>query len=270
MRQLFLDSNAHHNINPKALKALIDFNSSPAASGHPLAPSYPGREAQSAIELAREKIASLLGAEKASQIVFTSSATHAAQWGLGCFKAIVDRSSTIAISPTEHPSVYKAFKNTGKENTTYRSSDPKYEFDFFAHNKNGKYIEQKHYNQLVSIHVQNETGLIQPIESMDCDYLFSDMTQSLGKLPINLTELDVDMAIFGAHKIGGLSIGILYFKNTDWWQSNGYGSRYFLDRPGTPDTSGIITTVAALEDSLDTLQERTANMIEFRDTLEPG
>jgi cysteine desulfurase len=91
----------------------------------------------------------------------------------------------------------------------------------------------------------------------------------LGKVPINVQNLGVDFAIFSAHKFGGSGgVGILYLKDTNHWKPFGLGSRYFMDRPGTPDVAAIVATTVALQESLRTLSARTVKMLEFRDYLE--
>ena len=98
------------------------------------------------------------------------------------------------------------------------------------------------------------------------------MSQTIGKFPIpQLKYIDnLDVAVFGAHKFGGpASVGILYLKDTDNWFDKGTGSRYFLDRPGTPDVPSIVATAAALKDALKQAPSRSKNMDEFRNHIEP-
>lgn len=260
--QLFLDANAHIPLNRKAQKAFIDFENSIASSGHPLATNLPGRAAASAIEQSREKIASLIGAKNPNQIIFCHSASQAAEWGLNIFAAINTNNKIIKISPVEHSAIYDAFN---KELPTYHDN-------YFAHNENGIYKEEQAYVKLekvICIHVQNETGIIQPLKKIKRQYLFTDMSQSLGKIPIDLEG--VDIAIFGAHKFGGpAGVGFIYLRDTSWWKEYGTGSRYSLDIPGTPNTAGIVGSAEALEDALKSLPERANNMIEFKAILEGG
>lgn len=257
MKDLYLDANAHLPLNEKAQKAYIDFNNSKAGYGNPASPSVPGREAATILEESRGRIAEAIGAKNPNQIVFTTSATQACQWAI---KILITRSSTIAISPVEHNAVKDAFSKVTD------GFDSKLKI-----NSDGLVIDDRQLEGVACIYVQNEIGTIQPIDKLNCEYIFSDMTQSLGKMHVDVTELDVDIAAFGAHKFGGPSgVGFLYLKETNHWSELGTGSRYFMDVPGTPNVGGVLATAVALEEAIKTLPERTENMIEFRTVLENG
>jgi cysteine desulfurase len=256
MKELFLDANAHIPINPLALKAYSDFSNSTAGYGNPSSPSSPGIASSAALELARTRISELIGAAPGSALIFVHNATYAAEWAMQIFR--VRETGMVEISPTEHTAVYSAYeKHFGVE-------------FYFKTSKYGVFQESQA-DRVICIHLQNEIGIIQPIQNIKTKCLFSDMTQSLGKIPVNVSELNVDIAIFSAHKFGGPgSVGFIYLKDASWWKEFGTGSRYKIDRPGTPDVAGIIATQAALENAIITLPERTNNMIEFRSTLESG
>lgn len=259
---MYLDANAHLPINPKALKAYMEFSASPAGHGHPSSLSGPGRLAAAAIEEARAKIAFLIGAKSANQVIFTSGCTSAAEWAMRMFFD-VERDATLdfylGISPVEHPSVKYAFEK-------YFGSTEKYEFivDQFG------IIQIKNlYEKVICVHMQNEIGVIEPIKNIKRKYLFTDMSQSLGKIPVNVTNDSVDIAIFSAHKFGGPGgIGFIYLKNIEWWKPYSNNTAYFMDRPGTPDVAGVIATATALEEAIKSLPERTKNMISFQSVLE--
>lgn len=264
MKELFLDANAHLPLNRQALIAYNDFCNSSASHGHPSSPSHPGRLAASALETARGKIANLIGAQKPGQIIFTNGCTSACEWGLEIFFQIEeDLNDSIGCSPVEHPAVRDAFEILSEE---FVGKVNHLEID-----NNGVVKSTNAYSKISCIHVQNEIGIIQPLKQIKDKYLFSDMSQSLGKIPVNVTDLDVDVAVFGAHKFGGPGgFGFIYLKDPNHWQSSGAGSRYFLDRPGTPDVAGAVATAAALEDVSNTLEARTKNMIEFQMIVEEG
>lgn len=262
---MYLDANAHLPLNPRALQAYVDFYKTPAAHGHPSSPSLPGRLAAAILEDARARIAKSIGAQKASQIIFTSTCTEACAWGLQILSSI-DRYNkyTLYSSQLEHPAVRDAFEN---ENVIH---DEKY----IPVDKNGVIVLDRldlTNAKVVCIHVQNEIGTIQPIEQIKCRWLFSDLSQSLGKIPINVSEMNVDIAAFASHKVGGTSgFGFLFIRDPQWWEGFGTGSRYFMDRPGTPDVAGAVACAVALEESIRTLPERTTRMQEFQLVLEAG
>lgn len=265
MKELFLDANAHLPLNPKAMAAYNEFCNSVGGHGHPSSPSTPGRLAASELEIARGKIASLIGAQKPGQIIFTSSCTQACEWGLEMFFQIEEsKDLSTACSPMEHSAVRDVFETLAEEfvgdvihlSVTNSGVVKTGEFDNL-------------YQKISCIHVQNEIGTIQPLTKLKKKYLFSDMSQSLGKIPVNVTELGVDVAVFGAHKFGGPGgVGFIYLKDPSNWQSFGSGSRYFLDRPGTPDVAGAVATAVALEEAISTLEQRAKNMLAFQSIIE--
>ena len=256
MKQLYLDANAHIPINNSALNAYIDFQTSSAGAGNPSAPSKIGKEAAVILETARAKIAELIGAKQPSQIVFTTSATHACEWGLN----LLNYSNFTHISQIEHPAVSRAFDDKTDKFALIPVSGDGIIFPI-------KYPKEN----IICIYAQSEIGTIQPIKDLEFKCLFSDMTQALGKIPLNVSELNVDIATFSAHKFGGPNgVGFMYLKDTNMWKEFGTGSRYFMDCVGTPNVAGIVATAAALEDAIKTLPLRTENMLEFQSVLEKG
>lgn len=257
---LFLDANAHLPINQKALNTIVQLNNSAAGHGNAMATSIIGRKAASEIENAREKIAQLIGAKNANQIVFTSTCSQGCEWGLTLLKA--KNHSQVFQSTIEHSAVArKASELFGNKSN-------------LIVNKNGMVnctFNPGQNTAMVCIHVHNEIGTIQPIEQVKVD-LFSDMSQSLGKIPVNVSSIpNLKIATFGAHKFGGpVGVGFMYIQDTDWWKEFGSGSRYYFDRTGTPDALMISATAIALEEALKTLRERYEKAIMFRNIIENG
>lgn len=260
MNQLFLDANAHVHMSPRTIKSWAEFNSTLAGKGHAMSPSVPGRAAAAAIENARGVIAKLIGAESPNQIVFTPSCTYACEWAVSLLREIP--AACVYSSPVEHPAVKEKY---------YELFDPSI-LPISADGVINSAYKFPNNCAVICVHVQNEIGLIQPIHKLQVKYLISDMSQGLGKIPIKLSSIpNLTIAMFGAHKFAGpTSVGFMYLHDTDLWKEFGTGSRYFLDRPGTPDTAAIVATAVALEEAINTLPKRYENMINFRDVLEPG
>lgn len=257
MNNLYLDANAHVPMSKSTLKVFSDVQSKPAGYGHASAPARPGQAAATLLEQSRGKIAKLLGAESAANIIFTSGCTQACQWGLDILYSKY-KDSDVYYSPVEHSAVRMPIEEQhAGSNLLESNSDGTLKFK----NLYGK--------ALVCLHVQNEIGTIHPIESFGADFVFSDMCQTVGKHDLNLSTMKVDIAAFGAHKFGGpTSVGFLYIKDIKNWKAFGTGSRYFNDRPGTPDVAAIAATAAALEEEISSMPKRIKNMILFRDHLE--
>jgi len=119
------------------------------------------------------------------------------------------------------------------------------------------------------MHVQNEIGTIQNIEQIKVPF-FCDMSQSLGKVPINVSKIpNLKIGVFGAHKFGGpVGVGFLYIRDSNWWKEFGFGSRYYFDRPGTPDVGMVVATAIALEEAIKTLTGRYSRALQFRSVIE--
>lgn len=261
--KLYLDANAHVSLSKAALSAQAAFMNSDAAHGHPSSPSVTGRAAAAALEEARAKIAKLINAPSAKHIIFTNSCTQACEWAMRMLERVP---GPFYISPVEHPAVTQ-----GCEAAIGQI------YSKLHVNENGEVFPPPNmddFGSIACIHMQNEIGSIQNIQWFKNSFpkakLFSDISQSLGKEPVNVLHMRVDFAAAGGHKFGGPGgIGFLFVKDLDDWTHFGSGSRYFMDIPGTPNVLGAVMMAAALEEAVNTLEHRRANMVAFRDELEP-
>jgi cysteine desulfurase len=254
---LFLDANAHLPLNSKALEAFSKFNSSLGGHGHAMSSSILGRTAVSALEDSRTKIARMIGASNPNQIFFTSTCTQACEWGLEILAS--QEFQQVYSSTIEHKSVAEKSRKLFGNNDLIVSKDGVVNCTFKPHNNTA----------FICIHVHNELGTIQPIEDIKVPF-FSDMSQSIGKIPINVSSIpNLKIATFGAHKFGGpVGVGILYIQDQKWWKPFGSGSRYQFDRPGTPDVGYIVATAVALEEAIKTLPRRYENALAFKSAIE--
>lgn len=260
---ILLDANAHVPVNEKAMSAYVEFNKTLAAHGHPSSPSEPGKAACEALENSRAKIAELIGAKQAGQIIFTSTCTQACEWAAEILQKNQPDKNNVLVSVMEHPAMRDAArKSFPRAQQLKPNHDGGIDFNHLAS-----------YDKTICIHTQNEVGVIYDVKKLKTHsgLLLADMSQSLGKIPVNVTDLDVDIAVFGAHKFGGLgSLGFIYLKDSYMWRPFGTGSRYFMDRTGTMDVASIVSSEIALQDAIATLPIRTKNMIEFITVLEKG
>lgn len=255
MKELFLDANAHIPVNNAGMKAFVEFNTSSTSHSHPNGITKLSREASNLIEQSRATIAKLIGAE-ANQIVFTNSCTQACQWALNIF----GKKCKYTISPFEHPAIQDYVDEQNRRTRAITVMEV----------SSDGVLSKPETEGSVVVLMQNEMGSIQPIKKLKNQYLLSDMSQALGKIPLDVQELDVDLATFGCHKYGGLGgVGFMYIKNPAWWMGFGTGSRYYTDIVGTPFVAGIVSSAAALTEAIETLPNRTKKMQEFQNTLEP-
>lgn len=253
----FLDAFAHQPPSAETLGRFWNIHSQNL--GHPSGITASSRKAAQIIEESRAQIAELIGAKNPNQIFFEHNCTSAAEHA---FQILSEKylSGSFICSLMEHNAVRDPFS---KMETTEKRFTTKFNIDPADLNPS---------DCLIVPHLQNELGIINNIKYLgsSCNFLFSDMSQSLGKIPVNVSESYVDMAIFGAHKFGGLDLGILYIRDPKLWIPFGTGSRYFQDRPGTPSVASIGASAFALAEAIKSLPERAQRAASFQKIFEAG
>lgn len=225
------------------------------------------------ISIARQNIISLLGGKTGDNFVFTSGATEANNMVINFAKKF--KKGKFLFSIGEHPSVYNAaleMKNQGY-NVEFVNLDKKGIIDL-------KDYESKLTNDVVFIsimHVSNETGAINPIKKL-CEMakkvnknliFHCDGVQAVGKISVNLSQLNVDLYTLSAHKFHGpKGVGGLYVKNGvsikpllfGGGQENGF-------RSGTENVGGILAFDRALQKSIINLKESYEKITILKKTL---
>ena len=226
----------------------------------------PGHQAMNEIEDCREKLARMVGCE-VDEIIFTSGATESNNTVVRTFEGC-----EIETSPFEHHSVIETTKK-------YRGEKlPKLYSYMLANNETGAILGLPH-PEVSACHfsvntdlfaVKNEWGK-ELVTDRRSAYFHSDLTQALGKIPVNVKELGLDYATFSAHKIGGpVGVGALYVRRGVPFCPLLIGGRQEGGRRGgTYNTIGIIGFGAALDEverngDIDEYNTRVRNM---RDTL---
>ncbi|HEY3663390.1 MAG TPA: cysteine desulfurase family protein [Chthoniobacterales bacterium] len=243
--------------------------------GNPSSVHRAGRETRAALDEARDRLASLLGA-KPHEIIFTSGGTEANNLALlGLARRAPPNGKHLISNRAEHHAVLHTLEHLEKREgfeVTWLDLSPEGLVDPDA-------LERaiRPETALVSIMTaNNETGVIQPMREIGarCQkhgvLLHSDMVQSFGKIPTDLAGIDA--ASFGAHKFyGPKGVGFLYLRAglpIDRIQFG--GSHESERRPGTenvPATVGMATAAAEVLRDLPNEQEREANL---RDELWRG
>lgn len=216
-KPIYLDYMATTPVDPRVAKKMLPYLTDDSFFGNSLSKHFYGYQAKAAIENARLQVATLINSDPKS-IVWTSGATEAnnlALKGAACFYA--RQGKHIITCKTEHKSVLDVcrYLETQGFSVTYLTPKPDGLIDLNA-------LEQavRPDTILVSImHVNNEIGVIQDIATIGelaraRGILFHvDATQSMGKIPIDLEQLKIDLMSFSAHKIyGPKGVGALYIR----------------------------------------------------------
>ncbi|RHW40761.1 cysteine desulfurase [Neobacillus notoginsengisoli] len=236
-----------------------------------------GATAEKLLSQARMQIAGLLEVE-AEEICFTSGGTESNNLALkGAAAAYRTRGNHLITTAVEHASVRESFNQLEKHG---------YKVTFLPVDTQGRVspadIRDAMTDEtiLVSVmHVNNETGTIQPIEEIGQmlrafpKVLFHvDGVQGAGKIPLNLKEAEVDMYSFSAHKFHGLkgSGGLYIKKGIRLEPLLSGGSQENLRRGGTENPAGAVAMAKALRISLEQRTERLDTMNEIRAKLMDG
>lgn len=273
MKTIYLDNNATTAVAPEVLAAMLPYLGE--LYGNPSSMHSFGGQVGEAVDTARERIAVLLGAAP-DEIIFTSCGSESDNTAIWSALQTQPEKRHLITTRVEHPAVLNVVQYWERQgyHVTLLGVDGKGRLDLDEYA-----AALSDDTALVSImFANNEVGNIYPIQTMaemakERGVLFhTDAVQAVGKTPIDLRHLPVDMLSLSGHKIHApKGIGVLYVRK-------GVRFRPFLRgghqergrRAGTENVPYIVGLGMAAQLSSDHMQEERVNVARLRDKLENG
>ena len=273
---IYLDHNATTPCDPRVVDAMIPYftnNFGNAASrNHPF-----GWQAEAAVDLAREQVAKLIGADP-KEIIFTSGATEGDNLAIkGVFEMYASKGNHIITCNIEHKAVLDTCKHIEKEggDVTYLKVKDNGLIDLAE-------LEAaiKPTTILIAImYANNEIGTINPMKEISAIakkhgvLVFSDAVQAVGKIHVDVNKDGIDLMAFTAHKMyGPKGVGALYVRRKNprvkvTAQMDGGGHERGM-RSGTLNVPGIVGFGKACEICMNEMTEEATRVSKLRDKLQ--
>jgi cysteine desulfurase len=273
---IYLDHNATTPCDPQVVEVMLPFFTeqfgNAASRSHPF-----GWQAEEAVDYGREQVARLIGADP-KEIVFTSGATEGDNLAIkGVFEMYAGKGNHIITCVTEHKAVLDTCKHIEKLGG---------EVTYLPVNKEGL-IDLQQLEAAVTprtiliaiMYANNETGTIQPVKEIAAIakkhgvIFFTDATQAVGKIPVNVINDGIDLLACSAHKMyGPKGVGALYVRRKNpriklMAQMDGGGHERGV-RSGTLNVPGIAGFGKACDICRLQMEADSQRMSRLRDKLE--
>ncbi len=276
---IYLDNNATTAVDPRVLDAMLPYFlerfGNAASKNHAF-----GWEAEAAVDSARDQVARLIGASSPREVVFTSGATESDNLAIkGVAEAYREKGNHIVTCVTEHKAVLDSCKVLEKSG---------FEVSYLPVSRDGFVDLQRLRDSLTDktilisiMAVNNEIGTIQPTREIgrlakEKGILFhSDATQAVGKIPLNVEDMGIDLLSLTAHKMyGPKGIGALFVRSTKprvkiTPQIDGGGHERGM-RSGTLNVPGIVGLGKACELAKKEMSTEGERLTALRERLKTG
>ena len=276
---IYLDNHATTAVDPRVLTAMLPFFTekfgNASSKNHPF-----GWEAEAAVETAREQVARLIGASSPREIVFTSGATESDNLAIkGVAQSYRERGNHIVTCATEHKAVLDSCKALEKHG---------FKVTYLPVQTNGwvdlKRLEDSLTDKTILVSIMaanNEIGTMQPVEEIGRltkkkGILFhTDATQAVGKIPIDVNKMAIDLLSLTAHKMyGPKGVGALYVRSENPRAKltpilDGGGHERGM-RSGTLNVPGIVGLGIACDVAKNEMAGEAERLIALREHLRTG
>jgi cysteine desulfurase len=274
MQPVYLDYNATTPVVPEVMDAMIPYFRD--HFGNPSSSHAYGRAAREGVDLARQQVANLLGADP-QEVIFTGCATESNNIALfGLARAAAPNRRHFITSAIEHPSVMQPCLRLQREgwDMTVLSVDACGKIDVDELQRNARAD-----TAFVSImHANNEIGTIQPIQEIaEVTHarnipLHVDAAQSVGKLHFNVKDLGADLVTIAGHKFyAPKGVGALYIRKGTALRPLTYGADHeFGMRPGTENVALTVGLGAACRLAMEKRDCIASHLAGLRDQLHSG
>lgn len=259
MKQIYMDNSATTPVDPRVFQAMKPYLTE--EFGNPSSIHRMGQAARNGIETAREQVARLINASP-KEIIFTSGGTEADNLAiLGLLETMPPQGQNIISSAIDHHAVLDTINHLSRVG---------YDVTVLPVNRYGMVEPEtlqkalKPNTVLVSImHANNEVGTIQPVKQLAAiarragAIFHTDAVQSVGRIPVDVEDLGVDMLSCSSHKFyGPKGVGCLYIKKGTPLIRRVYGgSQERKLRTGTENVPGIVGLGMAAEIAKDVMDE---------------
>ena len=273
---IYLDNNATTPLDPRVLEAMLPYFTNKFGNAASRNHAF-GWVAEEGVDYAREQVAKLIGCTE-KEIIFTSGATEADNLAIkGVFEMYADKGNHIITATTEHKAVLDTCKHLEKQGAriTYLKVKEDGLIDLAE-------LEAAMTPETILVTIMygnNEIGVIQPIKEISAiahkhgALFFTDATQAVGKIPVDVNADGIDLMAFSAHKMyGPKGVGALYVRRKNprvkvTSQMDGGGHERGM-RSGTLNVPGIVGLGKACELCRLEMTEEATRLSALRDKLE--
>jgi cysteine desulfurase len=273
---IYLDNNATTPMDPRVLEAMLPYFVEKFGNAASRNHSF-GWVAEEAVDYAREQVAKLIGADP-KEIIFTSGATEADNLALkGVFEMYATKGNHIITATTEHKAVLDTCKHIEKMGgqVTYLNVKADGLIDLTE-------LENAITDKTILIAIMygnNEIGVVQPVKEISAIarkrgvLFFTDATQAVGKIPVDVNADGIDLMAFSAHKMyGPKGVGALYVRRKNprvkvTAQMDGGGHERGM-RSGTMNVPGIVGFGKCCEIAMNEMEAEGKRLSILRDKLE--